>query len=178
MLRSQALGTFGGHVWRKIQVVFFFKTTFSRPEFYADSISEVPGSKKNKSIKKYGGVYPLSPTKVRGIACEKNALAKPGKISLNKHIAIGANMCQNNSYMFVSRNFDWFGQRISFTGVPIFFTNWLQKIYPALIALSCSLEQSKCIKLYTIVFVTSQGFHRYPISIGFHVKRSGQDQFK
>jgi len=29
-------------------------------------------------------------------------------------------MCQNNSYMFVSRNFDWLGQRISFTGVPIF----------------------------------------------------------
>ena len=121
---------------------------------------------------------PLSLTKVRGIACKRNALAKPGKISLNKHIAIGANMCQNNSYMFVSRNFDWFGQRISFTGVPIFFTNWLQKIYPTLIALSCSLEQSKCIKLYTIVFVISQGFHWYPISIGFHVKRSGQDQSK
>ena len=87
-------------------------------------------------------------------------------------------MFHNNSYMFVSRNFALVCQRISLTGVPIFFTNCLQKIYPARIALSCSLEQSKCIKLYTIVFLISQGFHWYPISIGLHVKRSGQDQSK
>ena len=109
---------------------------------------------------------------------KKDALAKPGKISVKKHIAIGANMFRNNSYMFVSRNFAFVCQRIFFYKGAIFFTNCIQKIDPALIALSCSLEQSKCIKLYTIVFVTSQGFHWYPICIGFHGKQSSQDQSK
>jgi len=109
---------------------------------------------------------------------KKNALAKSGKISLKKHIAIGANMFHNNSYMFVSRNFALVCQRIFFYKGAIFFTNCLQKIDPALIALSWSLEQSKCIKLYTIVFGISQGFHWYPICIGFHGKQSSQDQSK
>ena len=87
-------------------------------------------------------------------------------------------MFHNNSYMFVSRNFALVCQRIFFYKGAIFFTNCLQKIYPALIALSCSLEQPKCIKLYTIVFAISQGFHWYPISIGFHGKQSSQDQSK
>ena len=45
---------------------------------------------------------------------------KSGKISLKKHIAIGANMFHNNSYMFVSRNFALVCQRIFLQGCYFF----------------------------------------------------------
>jgi len=104
-------------------------------------------------------------------------MPKPGKISLNKHIASGANICHNNNYMFVSLNFAWYCQRIFLTRVPFFHKLLLENVP----CIYCSIMFTGAIKLHKPVHRCVCPIPRIllvPICIGCHVKQSSQDQSK